>query len=132
MVVDDDVYPGFCIPKGKWFNISSLTDHRRTCFAGAVLLTNLWSMAHDESKYPNPDKFIPEQFLADDGSLLPNIMEHLTFGFGRRICPGRHFADTSIWSSISTMLAIFDISKPKDVDGMEIPVEPKFASGLSV
>ncbi|KAF8553335.1 cytochrome P450, partial [Imleria badia] len=99
---------------------------------GAVLFINLWSMAHDESKYPDPDKFIPERFLADDGSLLPNDTKHLTFGFGRRICPGRHFADTSIWSAISTVLAMFCISKPNDANGVEIPVGPKFPSGLSV
>ncbi|KAF8553333.1 cytochrome P450 [Imleria badia] len=90
-VVDDDVYSGFHIPKG------------------AVVLTNLWSMMHDESKYPNPDKFIPERFLADDGSLLPNDTKHLAFGF-----------------------AMFCISKPNDANEAEIPVEPKFSTGLVI
>ncbi|KAH0835859.1 cytochrome P450 [Lanmaoa asiatica] len=108
-----------------------LIGHRRTYFTGALLITNMWSMAHDESKYPDPHKFIPERFLDDDGSLLQNDTEHLSFGFGRRICPGRYFADTSIWSVISNILAIFYISKSKDVNGAEIPVEPKFTNGLT-
>jgi len=107
-------------------------DGRRACFAGVVVLANLWSMGHDETKYPNPDRFIPERFLDDDGSLLSNDTEHLVFGFGRRICPGRYFADTSIWSAISNVLALFCISKCKDHNGVEIPVEPKFSTGLVV
>ncbi|KAF8545559.1 cytochrome P450, partial [Imleria badia] len=54
-VVEDDVYSGFRIPKGKSLNTG--------VFTGTVVLTNLWSMAHDESKYLDPDKFTPERFL---------------------------------------------------------------------
>ncbi|KAN0084465.1 Cytochrome P450, partial [Tylopilus felleus] len=78
--VDEDVYEGFYIPKG------------------ATIITNLWAMAHDESKYPDPHAFIPERFLNHDGSLKPNDVENIAFGFGRRICVGRYFADTSVWS----------------------------------
>jgi len=110
--MDDYVYNGFHIPKG------------------AMFMTNLWSMAHDESRYPNPHAFIPERFLNDDGSLKPNDTEHIAYGFGRRICVGRHFADTSMWSAIAKMLAVFKILKPLDENGIEITIEPKFSSGL--
>ncbi|KAN0084483.1 Cytochrome P450 [Tylopilus felleus] len=114
VAVDDDVYSGFHIPKGS------------------LLLSNLWSIAHDETKYPDPEKFFPERFLAEDGSITPNDVEHLAFGFGRRICPGRHFADASVWSVIANVLAVFSISKSKDANGVEIPVEPKFSSGITI
>ncbi|KAI9567604.1 cytochrome P450 [Boletus coccyginus] len=70
----DDVYNGFRIPKG------------------AILITNLWVMAHDESKYPNSHAFVPERFLDDDGSLKPNDsdIKYIAFGFGRRMCVGRY------------------------------------------
>ena len=87
------------------------------------------AMAHDESRYPDPDAFIPERFLEDDGSLKPNDVEHIMYGFGRRICVGRHFADTSVWSVIAKMLAVFRILKPLDEKGMEISVEPRFSTG---
>ncbi|KAI9567602.1 cytochrome P450 [Boletus coccyginus] len=109
--VDDDVYGGFHIPKG------------------AIVITNLWGMAHDESRYPDPDAFIPERFLNDDGSLKPNDVGHIMYGFGRRICVGRHFADTSVWSVIAKVLAVFKILGPLDENGVKIPVEPRFTTG---
>ena len=89
-------------------------------------------MAHDESRYPDPHTFIPERFLNDDGSLKPNDTEHIAFGFGRRICAGRHFADTTVWMAIAKVLAVFKILGPLDENGVEIPVEPRFSSGIAM
>jgi len=112
--VDDDMYNGFHIPKG------------------AIILANLWAMGHDESRYPDPHAFKPERFLNDDGSLKPNDIEHIAYGFGRRICVGRHLADTSVWSVIAKVLAVFKILRPLDENGVEIPVEPRFSSGIAI
>ena len=90
------------------------------------------AMAHDESRYPDPHAFIPERFLNDDGSLTPDDVEHIAFGFGRRICVGRHFADTSVWSIMAKALAVFKILRPLDENGVEIPVEPRFGGGATV
>jgi cytochrome P450 len=109
--VDDDMYGGFHIPKG------------------AILLTNLWAMGHDESRYPDPHAFMPERFFNDDGSLKPNDVDHIAYGFGRRICVGRHFADMSVWSAMAKVLAVFKILRPLDENGVEITVEPKFSTG---
>jgi cytochrome P450 len=89
-------------------------------------------MAHDESKYPNPHAFMPERFINDDGSLKPNDTEHLAFGFGRRMCAGKHFADMAVWSIMVKVLAVFKILRPLDENGIEIPVEAKFSSGLAM
>ena len=90
------------------------------------------SMAHNESKYPRPFEFVPERFLDDDGTLKPDDTQNIAFGFGRRMCVGRHFADTSVWSAIATILAVFTLSTPRDAHGREVPVVPKFTSGLAV
>lgn len=88
-------------------------------------------MTHNESKYPDPFTFLPERFLNDDGSLTSDDCS-IPFGFGRRVCAGRHFTDTSTWSAIAKVLAAFEISKPLDENGVEIPVEPKFSSGAAM
>lgn len=90
------------------------------------------AMSRDERRYPNPHAFNPERFFNDDGSLKPNDVLHIAYGFGRRMCVGRHFADTSVWSTIAKVLAVFQISKPLDENGVEITVEPKFTSALAV
>ena len=89
-------------------------------------------MSRNESKYPKPQEFIPERFLNDDGTLNSDDVENIAFGFGRRICVGRHFADTSVWSVIVKILAVFAIEKARDENGVEIPIEPKFSSGLAM
>lgn len=89
-------------------------------------------MSHNESKYPRPHEFIPERFLDDDGTLNSDDVEYITFGFGRRICVGRHFADASVWAVIAKILAVFTIEKAKDENGVEIPIEPRFSSGVTM
>lgn len=87
------------------------------------------AIAHDESTYPNPYTFIPERFLSDDGSIKPNDVDHIAYGFGRRMCVGRYFADASVWGVMAKVLTVFKILRPLDEDGAEIAVEPKFAGG---
>ncbi|KAF7348380.1 hypothetical protein MSAN_01792000 [Mycena sanguinolenta] len=108
---DDDIYEGHFIPKGT------------------MVLPNVWAMAHDESMYPNPDRFDPERFFNADGQLNADD-RILGFGFGRRACAGRYAAGATVWAAIVSVLSTFDIAKAKDETGKEIEVEPVFADGL--
>ncbi|KIJ19362.1 hypothetical protein PAXINDRAFT_7846 [Paxillus involutus ATCC 200175] len=89
---EDDIYEGYYIPKG------------------ATIMANVWAMSRNEAKYPNPTAFLPERFLQSDGSLNDDNVPW-TFGFGRRICPGRHLADASLWCAMVSILALFKIEK---------------------
>lgn len=40
-------------------------------------------MTHNEDKYPDPMRFMPERYIAADGRLTDDIAE-LQYGFGRR------------------------------------------------
>ncbi|KAH7928455.1 cytochrome P450 [Leucogyrophana mollusca] len=108
----EDVYEGYYIPKG------------------AMILPNVWAMAYNEEKYSNPDEFIPERFLTADGSLNDDTC-NFAFGFGRRICVGRHVADASVWSAMALMLAVFKFTKAKDEEGKDIDFEPEWFGGLT-
>jgi len=46
----------------------------------------------------------------------------LVFGIGKRICPGRHFVNATIFIVTSSVLSVFDVTKAKDENGHEIPV----------
>ncbi|KAG9100282.1 hypothetical protein FS749_015775 [Ceratobasidium sp. UAMH 11750] len=82
----DDEYKGYRIPKGS------------------MVIGNTWAISNNPSVYPEPRKFNPDRFL---GSSVP---EAPAFGFGRRICPGSHFAESSLFIMASTVLSIFKIT----------------------
>lgn len=108
-----DVYDGYFIPKG------------------VSVFSNTWAMTHDPRKYPSPDEFKPERFLREDGSLTSDTMS-MIFGWGRRICPGRHVAEASAWIAIVNFLAFFSAHKALDEHGMDIPIVPKFSTGFTI
>lgn len=55
--------------------------------------------------------FIPERFLNADGTLLDDPVLTSVFGFGKRICPGRHFADATLFISIASLFSAFNIER---------------------
>ncbi|KIM58365.1 hypothetical protein SCLCIDRAFT_28146 [Scleroderma citrinum Foug A] len=82
--------------------------------------------------------FHPERFLARGGKEPETDPFTIAFGFGRRICPGLHVANESLWLSAVASLTVFDISKAVE-NGVEITpeVDPSFhniryASGTAV
>ncbi|ESK94724.1 cytochrome p450 [Moniliophthora roreri MCA 2997] len=109
----DDEYKGYFIPKGS------------------VVIGNSWAMLYDESLYgPRTDQYNPDRFMKD-GELNPDIKHpEMAFGFGRRQCPGQDMAESSIWITIASILACFDISKAVDENG--VPIEPsgEYTSGM--
>jgi len=89
------------------------------------------AMCRNEDKYPNADTFNPDRFLASDGTLTDDTV-NIVWGFGRRVCPGRHLAEASLWSAMACLLAIFKFSKAKDETGKDIEIEPQWVGGFTV
>ncbi|KAL4247551.1 cytochrome P450 monooxygenase [Abortiporus biennis] len=110
--MEEDTYRGYRIPKG------------------AVVIGNVRGITLDESVYADPHCFYPERYLprpAGNGEPHPASM----YGFGRRVCPGRHLADNSVWIVGATILASFDIIFAKDENGCDIVPPEEFTSGLT-
>ena len=80
------------------------------------------AILHDPALYPDPEAFKPERFLNEDGTFRDDPVLQLAFGAGRRICPGRHFVSASLFVVTASVLSVFNVTRAKDEDGIEIPV----------
>ncbi|KAG2141325.1 cytochrome P450 [Suillus clintonianus] len=109
-VTEDDIHDGYYIPKGS------------------LVIPNIWFMLNDPQTFADPSQFNPERFLDNDGKDPEPEPRTICFGFGRRICPGLHLADASVWISTVMSLAVFDISKVVE-NGVEITPEVDPTSG---
>ncbi|KAF9002130.1 cytochrome P450 [Cyathus striatus] len=108
----DDVYNGMFIPKGT------------------VIIPNAYAFLRDETTYAKPDSFNPTRYLPKpEGNAEPYPIGQ--FGFGRRICPGQHLADASLWIVISSMLATLDIGRALDEEGKEIIPKVELITGAT-
>ncbi|KAF9257841.1 cytochrome P450 [Marasmius fiardii PR-910] len=94
--------------------------------ANSLVFGNVWAILHDESLYPKPFEFKPERFLVEGKLSFEKTRDptFAAFGFGRRVCPGRHMAEASIWIAVASILKIFHISKAVDEHGNTI--EPTY------
>ncbi|KAI7227304.1 putative cytochrome P450 [Hortaea werneckii] len=82
--------------------------------AGAIILPAIWWMTRDPVTYHSPEEFKPERFLPPYHEPLAT---EVTFGFGRRVCPGKVLADSTLFGTFAAVLMCFDIEKKEKVEG---------------
>ncbi|KAI0700497.1 cytochrome P450 [Cerioporus squamosus] len=110
---EDDVYEGYFIPKGT------------------ICIANIWAINRDPELWgPDANEFKPERHIGPDGKLAPSPPDtkeegHVSFGFGRRICVGRHLARNSLLITIASVLWMFDVLPPLGPDGEEVTCSEK-------
>ncbi|KAI0345186.1 cytochrome P450 [Trametopsis cervina] len=78
--------------------------------AGATVIGNHWSISKDPDAYPDPDVFRPDRWLDESGQLKQD-MTFFNFGFGRRVCPGQHVANNSLFLTVALLLWAFKMSE---------------------
>ncbi|TBU38479.1 cytochrome P450 [Dichomitus squalens] len=105
---EDEELNGYLIPKGS------------------TLIPNVWAMSRDPNMYPDPEEFVPDRFLD------PRVRDPMkfAFGFGRRICPGRHFADQALFIIVAVVLHTLDIQSPLDDTGNPIEPEARYTTDM--
>jgi len=78
--------------------------------------------------YPEPELFNPDRFLHPSSQQVHEHVEAV-WGFGRRICPGRTFAEANLWLCIANFIATMDVKKAVDGNGSVITPAVAFDSG---
>jgi cytochrome P450 len=103
----DDWYEGHYLPKNT------------------LCIVNQWHLNHDTNVYgPDAFEFRPDRHLDNKGNLTsisPELKEegHIQYGFGRRVCVGKHVANNTLFIQIASLLWAFKFLPKKDADGQE-------------
>jgi len=106
--MEDDWYEGMFIPKGT------------TC------IPNVWYMNRDPEIYgENAAHFDPARHLGDIAPGMSDAREegHFSYGFGRRLCVGRHLANNTLFINIAIVLWAAKIERKKDESGEFLPLD---------
>lgn len=79
---------------------------------------------------------MPERFIGYDlpaASYIniadPNDRDHFSYGAGRRVCPGVHVAEKSLYLNIARVLWAFNISKKVGNDGKVVEPNTNMVPG---
>ncbi|KAI0040058.1 cytochrome P450 [Auriscalpium vulgare] len=72
---------------------------------------------HDPAVYKDPMVFNPDRFMGPNPEMHP---AEYFFDFGRRVCPGTHLADVSVWINVAKSIAGFQVSPTIGPDGKPI------------
>ncbi|KAI0121272.1 cytochrome P450 [Xylariales sp. AK1849] len=115
----EDWYAGYFIPKGT------------------IVVLNWWAIHRDPRLFEDPDKFNPARYLDKPFPAAEYInvadpcdRDHFTYGAGRRVCPGVHVAERSLFINIVRVLWGFHISKSRDANGASIEPTTKMVPGF--
>ncbi|XP_076808222.1 cytochrome P450 2U1-like [Clavelina lepadiformis] len=93
MASRDAILNGYVIPKG------------------AIILTNIWGIQHDESRWPEPEKFLPERHLDNDGKFNKSS-NWMIFNLGLRNCLGQQLAKMELFIATVSLFQKFSFALP--------------------
>ncbi|KAI9464785.1 cytochrome P450 [Russula earlei] len=109
--LEDDWYEGMFIPRGT------------------MCLVNVGLCNHDPTVYgDDAARFDPSRHLTPRGALAPGPRDtqdegHVVYGFGKRICIGRHVANDTMFIAFAVMLWAMELAPAKDGCGRDVPVD---------
>ncbi|CAP92710.1 Steroid 17-alpha-hydroxylase/17,20 lyase [Penicillium chrysogenum] len=105
---------------------------------GTTVFLNVWGLHHDESVFPNPERFDPSHYegrhnLASDYAASPDYMQrdHFIYGAGRRLCPGIHLSERSMFIGAAKLLWGFQFESEMDESGRPVAIDTDPITGYT-
>ncbi|XP_060180784.1 geraniol 8-hydroxylase-like isoform X1 [Lycium barbarum] len=98
---------------------------------GSQVLVNVWAIGRDSTFWDDPLVFKPERFWSSDLDMRGKDFELLSFGAGRRICPGLPLALRMVPVMLGSLLNSFNWKLEADIEPMELDMEEKFGITLA-
>ena len=110
----DVEYKGYLIPKGTV-----------VCMSQYVLHFDERRWEKDGGQNFDPSRYLdyPEKAGVYAAARDANGRDHFDFGAGRRICPGMHLSENSLFITIAKILWAFRIEPGRGPDGKPLPVD---------
>ncbi|XP_010502535.1 PREDICTED: cytochrome P450 71B26 [Camelina sativa] len=94
------------------------------------LFVNVWAIGRDPDTWKDPETFLPERFMDSNIDAKGQNFELLSFGSGRRICPGMYMGTTMVEFGLANLLYHFDWKLPEGMTAEDIDMEE--APGLTM
>ncbi|KAH7668504.1 Flavonoid 3'-monooxygenase protein [Dioscorea alata] len=85
--------------------------------AGTTAMVNMWAITHDPHVWESPYKFCPERFIGSnlaEFQILGSDLRLAPFGSGRRNCPGKSLAMTTVTFWVASLLHEFEWAPPSN------------------
>ncbi len=98
---------------------------------GTFILCNVTKFLLDENVFPNPDQFVVDRFLNDDGKSIRKYEQFVPFGIGKRICMGEALAKNELFIFLVKILQRVNLQVPPEQNGYPCPDPKAYSTGIT-
>jgi cytochrome P450 len=95
----------------------------------ATVVVPVYALHHTHCTNPalyDPDRYRTNLKTAYQNASRPDYenRDHYAFGTGRRLCPGIHMGERTVWRMTAKILWAFEIKHAADAEGKEVVLDP--------
>ncbi|XP_039057128.1 cytochrome P450 71B37-like isoform X2 [Hibiscus syriacus] len=97
-----------------------------------LIQVNAWAIGRDPKYWKNPEEFSPDRFIEDTMDSKVQRFELLSFGGGRRGCPGMYMGTVASEHLLANLLYCFDWALPAGTKEADVNMEEQTGQCLTL